>query len=108
MTPNDPCRPSAPIDTVKSEAGSLPVPRDWKGPLRPSEIGSERVLEPDGLKVSETFSTPLSTLWAPLKVCLSSDCALPEAPPLDELLLPHAASARVPATAATSRRRPVA
>jgi len=61
-------------------------------------IGVERVLEPVGVSVTAKLSTPLLTEWPLEKVCLSSDCALPDPP---ELLEPQAATTIAATIAAT-------
>ena len=89
---------------MKFEAGSLPVPRLWKGPLMLKPMGPLKVLEPDGVRVSETLRTPLLTGWPLAKVCLMSDCASPDEPEPSELD-PQAASASAATTALRSSPR---
>jgi hypothetical protein len=84
MIPIEAALLAAPRVTVKLDLGSLPVPRLWKGPPNPIEIGLRRVRDPDGVRVRATLSVPLFTLWLPLNVSRSSFSASPE-----ELLPPH-------------------
>ncbi len=58
----------------------------WNGPPKLRLIGVVSVLEPEGVIVRLSDRLPLLTVWAPLKVCLSS------AEALSLELLPHAAT----------------
>src|ERR1700759_2409985 len=98
--PSWPLWPSAEMATLKFDCGSLPVPRLWKGPLMLKLIGVVKVLEPVGVSVKLTPSTPLLTGLPLAKVCLSRVCASPEEPDPPELE-PQAAS---PSAATTTPR----
>ena len=68
----EPERPRPESVIVKSDSGSLPVPRLWNGPPRFSDSGVVSVLDPEGLTVRLKLMLPLLTLWGAPKVCLSS------------------------------------
>src|SRR3954451_10565552 len=91
---------------VKLDAGRLPLPRLWKGPVRDREIGPLSVLDPDGFAVRLKVRLPLETLCEPLKVSLRSVCGSAE---VELLLLPHAATATALITSKISAapRRPI-